>query len=122
VEGTNHLRPPPINTVRPVLPAVVQKLVHDAGAGAPVAGVNGVARRGGVKHVSGGHHAQRLVLGAVQVFAQVLDAGVVERIDGVVREHAFFVVVVLVARHIAGHAGRSSRSPPSSGMRSSPCR
>ena len=65
-----------------------------------------VAGGGGVKHVGGGDQAQRLALGAVQVFAQVFDAGVVKRVGGVVREHAFFVVVVFVARDIRRHAGR----------------
>ena len=85
--------------------AVVEELVDDAGASAAVAGVHRIAGRGGVEHVCGGDDAQRLALGAVQVLAEVLDARVVEGVDGVVGEHAFFIVVVLVAQHVGGHAG-----------------
>ena len=57
-----------------------------------------------VEHVGRRDDTQRLALRAVQVFGQVFDPWVVEGIARVVREHAFLVVVGLVAGHIVGHA------------------
>jgi len=84
---------------------VVEELVDDARAGTAVAGVYRVACGCGIEDIGRGHDAETLALGAVQVLAEVFDARVVEGVDGIVGEDAFFIVVVLVAAHISRHAG-----------------
>ena len=105
--GRNHLRPPPMSTVRPVRSTVVEELVDDAGAVAAARRVH--CDRGGrrVEDVGGGHDAERL---ALQVRADIPQD--IRRADCRTRRAVSsgntpsWLLFALVAGRVVQHAGR----------------
>ncbi len=85
---------------------LVEELVADAGAGAAIRRMSAEGSGSGVEDVRCGDDAERFALRAGEVFADVLDARIVECVARVVREHALLVVVGLVAGRVAGGSWR----------------